>query len=154
MSLEIEFINETNNELDDYISLFEQLAKDGLKLLQIDDEIEFSVSIVSSERIHEINRDYRQKDSVTDVITFALEDQDSPFVKGMPRLLGDVFICYDRAVSQANEYQHSIKREMCFLFVHGLLHLLGYDHMNEEDEKRMNELTEEILAIHKIERII
>lgn len=152
MNLEIEFINETEHDLQGYDQLFEMLANDGLKLLNIDDDIEFSVSIITNERIHEINRDYRHIDRVTDVITFALEDEEFPYVEGMPRLLGDIFISYDRAKEQANDYGHGIKREMCFLFVHGLLHLLGYDHMEEDEEKEMNELQEKILAIHQIER--
>ena len=70
----------------------------------------------------------------------------------MPRELGDIFISVDKAKQQAQEYQHSLKREMCFLFVHGLLHLLGYDHMNEEDEKVMFQKQDEILNYFSITR--
>lgn len=88
----------------------------------------------------------------TDVISFALEDNDQFYVPGMPRSLGDIFISYDHALAQAQEYGHSIEREMCFLFTHGLLHLLGYDHMNEEDEKEMFALQKAILNELGIER--
>ena len=152
MNLEIEFINETDYQLEEYETLFESLAKTGLTMLKVDGDIEFSISVISNQRIHEINREYRHIDRVTDVITFALEDEQSPFVEGMPRLLGDIFISYDRAVEQASDYGHSLKREMSFLFVHGLLHLLGYDHMEKEEKKIMNDLQEKILSLHQIER--
>ena len=81
-----------------------------------------------------------------------MEDNDQFYVEGMPRSLGDIFISYDHAKVQAIEYGHSLQREMCFLFTHGLLHLLGYDHMNEEDEKEMFALQKEILNELGIER--
>lgn len=150
--IELEIINELEIDLEEYEVLYRQICMQALKHLGIEDDIEFSVTFCSNERIHEINREYRHIDRVTDVITFALEDVDSPFIEGMPRCLGDIFISYDKAVEQANDYQHSIKRELCFLFVHGLLHLLGYDHMNEEDEKEMFTLQDEILNLNAIHR--
>ena len=99
----------------------------------------------------EINKNYRGKDSVTDVISFALED-DKSFIKTDIRILGDIYICYQRALSQSKEYGHSILRELSFLSIHGLLHLLGYDHMNEEDEKIMFDLQERILDKYGIKR--
>ena len=150
--IDIAIVNELSENLEIYEELYEEIAACTAKLLKIDDDLEFSVTFVSPERIHEINRDYRQVDRVTDVITFALEDEDSPFIEGMPRELGDIFICLERAKEQAVEYGHSLKREMCFLFVHGLLHLLGYDHMNEEEEKEMFGLQDEILNQMSITR--
>lgn len=116
------------------------------------DDLELSVIFVNDERIHEINRDYRQIDRSTDVISFALEDNEQFYVEGMPRELGDIFISIDHAKKQADEYGHSFYREMCFLFTHGLLHLLGYDHMNEEDEKEMFTLQNDILNALNIGR--
>lgn len=153
MNVELEIINETNQNIEEYTNLFETISNYVFKKLKITGEIEFSVSIVDNKRIHEINKEYRNKDTATDVITFALEDYDSPFIEGMPRALGDIFISYDKVVSQAIDYQHSIKREFCFLFVHGLLHLLGYDHIEVEDEKVMNDLQNQILNELEISRV-
>ena len=114
--------------------------------------MELSCIIVDDNKIHEINRDYRQIDKSTDVISFAMEDNDQYYVAGMPRSLGDIFISIDHAKTQAKDYGHSLKREMCFLFTHGLLHLLGYDHMNEDDEKEMFDLQKQILTTLQIER--
>ena len=145
MELDIEMINELEMDLGEFETLFKEIALYTFDYLKIEDDIEFSVSIIDNERIHEINREYRHIDRPTDVITFALEDEESPYIEGMPRLLGDIFISYDKAMEQAQDYGHSIKRELCFLFTHGLLHLLGYDHMIEEDEKVMMALQDTIL---------
>ena len=150
--VDLEIINELDENLEEFENLYREIAEVTAEELNIDDLLEFSVTFVSKERIHEINRDYRHVDRVTDVITFALEDEDSPFIEGMPRELGDIFICLDRAKEQAVDYGHSLKREMCFLFVHGLLHLLGYDHMNEEEEKEMFGLQDVILNRMEITR--
>lgn len=145
MNLDIEMINETKENLDAYNEWFNAIAMYSLELIRVEEDIEFSVSIVDDVRIHEMNKEYRHIDKPTDVITFALEDDESPYIEGMPRLLGDVFISIDKAKQQAQEYGHSFKRELCFLFTHGLLHLLGYDHMEEEEEKIMNEMQNTIL---------
>lgn len=145
MELDIEMINELEMDLGEFEALFKEIALYTFDYLKIEDDIEFSVSIIDNDRIHEINREYRHIDRPTDVITFALEDEESPYIEGMPRLLGDIFISYDKALEQAQDYGHSIKRELCFLFTHGLLHLLGYDHMIEEDEKVMMTLQDTIL---------
>lgn len=152
MELDIEMINELEMDLGEFEALFKEIALYTFDYLKIEDDIEFSVSIIDNERIHEINKEYRHIDRPTDVITFALEDEESPYIEGMPRLLGDIFISYDKAVEQAQDYGHSIKRELCFLFMHGLLHLLGYDHMIEEDEKVMMALQDTILNTMEILR--
>ncbi len=152
MELDIEMINELEMDLGEFEALFKEIALYTFDYLKIEDDIEFSVSIIDNERIHEINKEYRHIDRPTDVITFALEDEESPYIEGMPRLLGDIFISYDKAVEQAQDYGHSIKRELCFLFTHGLLHLLGYDHMIEEDEKVMMALQDTILNTMEILR--
>jgi len=103
----------------------------------------FSVIFVGSEEIHKLNKEYRGIDKETDVISFALEDADDKTCK--IRMLGDIYISIPRMQKQAEEYGHSEKRELSFLAVHGLLHLLGYDHMEKEDEKVMFELQERIL---------
>lgn len=106
------------------------------------------IRFVSNEEIQAINRDYRNIDKITDVISFALEDETSDFVveiEDMPVNLGEIIISVDRAKEQAVEYKHSFEREICFLAVHGFLHLLGYDHMNAEDEEVMFTKQENIL---------
>lgn len=150
----IDFVYEDENNLceESYEEQFLKIIETTLKHLKIEDDVELSCVIIDDKKIHEINRDYRQIDRSTDVISFALEDSDQFYVEGMPRSFGDIFISYDHALVQAKEYEHSLKREMCFLFTHGLLHLLGYDHMNEADEKEMTGLQKEILNQLGIER--
>jgi probable rRNA maturation factor len=150
----IDFVYEDEKQLckDNYEEQFIKIIETALEHLSIEDDIEMSCIIVDDEEIHEINRDYRNIDRSTDVISFALEDNEQFYVEGMPRSLGDIFISYEHALAQAEEYGHSIFREMCFLFTHGLLHLLGYDHMVEEDEKEMFGLQKEILDKLHIER--
>ena len=111
----------------------------------------FSVVFMNDEEIHEMNRDYRGVDRVTDVISFAFEDNND-LVYNDIRMLGDIFICIPQMKRQAIEYGHSEKRELAFLAVHGILHLLGYDHMNEKDEKVMFALQELILDGQDIKR--
>jgi len=111
----------------------------------------FNVIIVDNSKIHEINKEYRGIDRETDVISFALED-DKSFNREDIRILGDIYISYDKVVSQSKEYGHSFKRELFFLALHGLLHLLGYDHQTKEEEKIMFSKQEEVLSFYGIER--
>lgn len=96
-----------------------------------------TVILVDEKRIQEINRDYRKLDKVTDVISFEEHDEAG--------YMGEIFICVPKAILQANEYNHSLQREFTFLMCHGLLHLHGYDHLNEEDEKEMFSIQDEIM---------
>ena len=152
MNIDFVFDNEVenfeNNNEQDFTAIIEQ----ALKTLGIEDDVEVSCVLVDDERIHEINREYRHIDRSTDVISFAMEDNDQFYVEGMPRTLGDIFISVDHAKKQAEEYGHSLRREMCFLFTHGILHLLGYDHMTDEQEKEMFGLQDKILGALSIER--
>ncbi|MGM9834881.1 MAG: rRNA maturation RNase YbeY [Bacilli bacterium] len=111
----------------------------------------FSIIFVDEEEIQKINREYRNIDRVTDVISFAFEDNDNLLYNDI-RVLGDIFICIPRMKDQAIEYGHSEKRELAFLTVHGLLHLLGYDHMTKEDEVKMFAVQELILDGENIKR--
>ena len=113
--------------------------------------ISFSVIFVDNDTIKDLNKNYRNIDRVTDVITFRLADYEEVMC-GKINVLGDIYICLDRAREQSKEYGHSYLRELSFLLVHGFLHLLGYDHMNEEDEKKMFGLQEEILNGYGIKR--
>ncbi len=110
-----------------------------------------SVVFVDNNEIRDINKTYRNIDKVTDVISFALEDNDEEIIG--ERILGDIFISIPRMKEQARVYGHSEKRELSFLCCHGLLHLLGYDHVNNKEEERiMFDLQDEILSYLNIER--
>ena len=110
-----------------------------------------SVVFVDNDEIRDINKTYRNIDKVTDVISFALEDNHEEIIGD--RILGDIFISIPRMIEQATEYGHSQKRELSFLCCHGLLNLLGYDHVNNsEEEKIMFSLQDEILSSLNIER--
>lgn len=147
--MNIEVFNETGFECEEIDGLKEFLYKvcEHEKL----DNVLFNVIIVDNDKIHEINKEYRNIDRETDVISFALED-DKTFNRSDFRILGDIYISLDKAKSQSVEYGHSFKRELYFLAVHGLLHLLGYDHMKKEDEEVMFKKQEDILSFYNIIR--
>lgn len=105
----------------------------------------FNIILITNEEIKKLNVKYRNIEKETDVISFALEDEKNEKFFLKERVLGDIYISVDKAKSQSNEYGHSLKRELSFLAVHGLLHLLGYDHIEKEDEKIMFEKQELIL---------
>lgn len=138
----IEIINEVNEKIVELKDV-ERVIDIAIKHQKLDN-LEFNIIIVDNTYIHELNKTYRGIDRPTDVISFALEDN-KDFVSIDHRVLGDIYISIDKAREQALEYGHSLKREICFLSVHGFLHLLGYDHMEKEDEEVMFSLQEEIL---------
>ena len=147
----VEIFNETNEEIKD-IEILKPLLEYARKVENLEDtELEFSIIITDNERIHEINREYRNIDRPTDVISFALEDSEDIKLDNY-RILGDIYISIDKVKEQAKEYGHSEKRELAFLTIHGFLHLLGYDHMKEEEEKVMFKKQEEILDGFGIKR--
>ena len=146
---EIGIYNETDKNFEELNGLLE-LMEYALKYMEIS-SVDFNIILVDENKIHEINKEYRGIDRATDVISFALEDSKDVEFEGY-RLLGDIYICDKKVLEQAKEYSHSVKRELSFLAIHGLLHLLGYDHMNEKDEKVMFALQEEILESYGITR--
>lgn len=152
MEIDLALINEVEDFNEDYQDDYLTITKETVKQLDIDEDLELSCILVNDQKIHEINHQYRNIDRATDVISFALEDSEQYYMTGMPRSIGDIFISIDRAKIQAEEYGHSLKREMCFLFTHGLLHLLGFDHMNEEDEAKMIAMQKSILEALNIGR--
>ena len=130
--------------------LIETAIKNTLRYERFRKNAELSVTFVDNEEIHALNREFRDKDRATDVLSFPLFEADEGFEID-PAIgavaLGDIVISAERAWEQAQEYGHSFAREVCFLAVHSTLHLLGYDHeVSEEDEKYMNETQEYILA--------
>ena len=162
--MDIAIFDETNRVERKYLNLIEQLIVSASKKLELGSNFEMSVTIVDNNRIHEINREYRKIDRPTDVISFAIEDNDEEDFEiffetldneeeiEIPRLLGDIFISIDKAEEQAKEFGPSLDREIGFLAVHGFLHLNGYDHQTEEEEYEMFSLQDEILKENDLER--
>lgn len=129
--------NETLIDLKEYKEVLRKVFKEVLE-----DE-SFSIIFVSDEKMKSLNETYRKINETTDVLSFISDEE---------KYLGDVFISIDRAKEQAKLYDHTIIREISFLAVHSYLHLKGYTHETKEDEKKMNELTENMLAKHNLKR--
>lgn len=146
------------------IGIFNQTDKEIVELDRVNEVLEyavkkekldnvlFNVIIVDNDYIHQLNKEYRGIDRETDVITFALEDEKEMISPVPERVLGDIYISIDKAISQADFYGHSLLRELSFLAVHGFYHLLGYDHQNKEEEKIMFMKQEEVLEEYGIKR--
>lgn len=147
---EFEIFNQTDRDIPEL-----ETVKSVLQHAVVKEKLEnviFNVIIVDNDYIHELNKNYRNIDRETDVITFALEDEKDMVAPVGERVLGDIYISIDKAISQAEEYGHSLLRELSFLAVHGFYHLLGYDHLTEEEEKVMFSKQEEVLHECEIER--
>lgn len=144
-----EIINDTDREIDE-LEILNNYVNYLVNKLEIKN-CEFNIIIVDNKKIHNINKEYRSVDRETDVISFALEDN-IDIVYDDFRLLGDIYISIDKVISQALEYGHSNVREICFLATHGVLHLLGYDHMEKDDEDEMFKLQDELLDGYDIKR--
>lgn len=143
----IDFVNQVSKGFDKFEECFNEYYVKIFKELNLKGDYITDVTIVDNKTIHKINKEYRNIDRPTDVISFAFLDEESERnLKGGPISLGQIIISYEKAEEQAKEYGHSLKREMCFLFVHGMLHLLGFDHMEEKDEKIMFSLQDKILG--------
>lgn len=146
----IEIFNTTEEDIKELETvekvLYSAMEKENLK------DTSFNLIIVDNEYIHNLNKEYRGIDRETDVITFALEDEDTLIIGDKERILGDIYISIDRARSQAVDYGHSFLRELSFLAVHGFYHLLGYDHQTKEDEEVMFKKQEEVLESYGIRR--
>lgn len=149
----IDFSDHTEIVKSEWLTQIDKLLTFAKEQEQIDSDAELSVTFVDKTEIQEINKMYRDKDKVTDVISFALEE-DEPEIIGLdvPRVLGDIIICTDVAQEQADSYGHSFERELGFLALHGFLHLLGYDHIDEQDEKEMFGRQDQILNAYGLTR--
>ena len=147
---EVTIYNETDEEFT-YSDIIEKVVNKAFEVEGVK-KASCSIIIVDNTFIHKLNKEYRGIDRVTDVISFALEDDKSMIIPDDIRLLGDIYICLDKAREQAKEYGHSLERELCFLAVHGVYHLLGYDHENEEEAKIMFKKQEEVLMEYGITR--
>lgn len=144
-----EIFNNSGEEISE-LALLKKYVEYVTKKLEIETAI-FNIIMVDDKEIQELNSQYRGIDKKTDVITFALEDGDN-FRNPELRVLGDIYISIPVAYEQAEIYEHSRIREICFLATHGILHLLGYDHMEEKEEKEMFSLQEELLSGYEINR--
>jgi probable rRNA maturation factor len=144
-----DIINNSGYDVEE-LPILEKYVKIISKKLKIEKAV-FNIILVDEDEIHQLNNIYRGIDRKTDVITFALEDSGG-FKNPKIRVLGDIYLCVSVAYEQSEIYGHSKIREICFLATHGILHLLGYDHMNEEEEKIMFSLQEELLSQNEIVR--
>jgi probable rRNA maturation factor len=148
---DISFINETNEDIKE-LEVLEKLINYALDYEKINNAV-FSITFINDDKMHELNKTYRNIDRTTDVLSFAFEDSIDEFDSNIPiRMLGDIYISIDKAHEQAISYGHSYLRELSFLMIHGFLHLLGYDHMESDDEKVMFGRQEAILNGYGIER--
>ena len=131
---------------DEMRSTMEKAAERCLELEGIPRErTEISVTFVEAEKIRTLNRDYRDNDNVTDVLSFPQFDDLNELPDFGEICLGDVVICRERAEEQAEEFGHSLEREIIYLFTHSILHLLGYDHMEEAEKREMRDREEEVM---------
>lgn len=131
---------------DQTVKLIETTILETLKVEGKEQDYEISLSFVSDEEIRELNREYRGIDELTDVLSFPLEDE---FDMGLP-MLGDIIISLDRAYRQAEDYKHSFKREIAYLICHSMLHLLGYDHLEDNEKSIMREKEKKVMGNLKI----
>ncbi len=153
--MELLFDNNTDYIIDEEtFDLMNKCIIESLNLENFTQNVEISLSIVNNEEIKEINSQHRNIDKETDVLSFPLLDDFNNIDNNMlhPIPLGDIIISIDKAISQAKEYGHSLQRELCFLTVHSMLHLLGYDHMTEDEEKIMFKKQDTILNNLNIRR--
>jgi len=143
----IEINNETSRDLSYLDPIYKNLLEKTLEKVNFSTNCSVSVTFVDVDFIHKLNKEYRSIDRPTDIISFAyLDDINEKNIKSDYQIdLGEMYICVDVAEQNAIEFKSNLKKELCFLFIHGVLHLLGYDHMNEEDEKVMFGLQEKIM---------
>ena len=155
--LDIYFNDETGEVTEDILSLVKNVLNHAAEMEGLAGLPEVSVTFMTDEEIRKINAEYRGKDKATDVISFALEEMSEGEIaivqeEDMPIVLGDILISVETAARQSAEYGHDDRREIGFLALHGFLHLLGYDHMTEEDEQKMFGRQKEILTSFGLER--
>ena len=142
--------NRTDFEItEEFEKLFNDVVKESLRYEEFDPECEVSLSIVSNDEIQEINKQFREIDAPTDVLSFPLltfeEGEQADVNENNEIMLGDIIISIDKAKAQAEEYGHGLRRELAFLTAHSMLHLRGYDHREEEEQKEMFKKQDDIL---------
>lgn len=157
MGIKLIYTNDSPFRIKSYKKTFQSISVFVFNYLNLNYNYELSVTITSDETIKEYNHAYRNIDNSTDVLSFAflekgINEKEILYDENVSILLGDIVISSETARRQAKEYGHSFDREMAFLFTHGLLHLLGYDHMNKEDEEKMFNLQDYVLDELNIKR--
>ncbi len=152
--MQIDIIDQTSNLTHKQVALIQEILGFAGKREKLSKDVEVSLTIVTNEEIKVLNKQYRNKNEATDVLSF---EMDNPFREvdkeiGLPIMLGDIIISYEKIGEQSERYNHSFERELGFLALHGFLHLLGYTHDNKEEEKVMFQKQEAILEEFKLER--
>ncbi|WP_179395487.1 rRNA maturation RNase YbeY [Lacticaseibacillus absianus] len=152
--MDLELFDDEKRLTADHTALVTQLVAFAGRELKLPEDTEMSITIVDDAEINRINREYRDTDRVTDVISFAIEEGDEELVgfDDIPRNIGDLFIDPDQVARQAVDYGHSFERELGYTVVHGFLHLNGYDHIQPADEAVMIPLQEKILSAYGLTR--
>lgn len=159
--MDLEIFDETKEVSQEWLTMVDELLNYAGNYINLPANTEMSVTIVDNDKIHAINKKYRGVDKATDVISFAIEEEDGeeePIIFAddldvdIPKNIGDIFVSLDKVREQAEYLGHSEKRELGFLVVHGFLHLNGYDHMQPDDEKEMFDLQRKILDAYGLKR--
>lgn len=159
--MDLEIFDETKEVSQEWLTMVDELLNYAGNYINLPANTEMSVTIVDNDKIHAINKKYRGVDRATDVISFAIEEDDGeeePIIFAddldvdIPKNIGDIFVSLDKVREQAEYLGHSEKRELGFLVVHGFLHLNGYDHMQPDDEKEMFDLQRKILDAYGLKR--
>ena len=148
MKVRITYENKAT-EKKEYENIIESVCQEGAYIYGLDEDVELSVVLCDNAYIHELNKTYRNIDRPTDVLSFALNEGEEEGYDGPDtKLLGDIVISLDKTREQSEEYGHSFERELAYLTVHGMLHILGYDHMTDEDKVEMRK--EEEFVLHRL----
>lgn len=148
--INVQIKNQTNFKFK-YARLFKKVVKAACNFLHLDGKTELTVVIVDNKEIQRISKETRNKNKPTDILSFPSDYKALQNIIGY-NLLGDIFLSYEKIEAQAKEFGHSSKREWSYLFAHGVLHLLGFDHKTKKEEKEMNELAYKIMDTVKVGR--
>lgn len=145
MNLLISNNSKEDLDLDQIEAMAYKTIEEVLRVEDFTSHVEVSLTLVDKDEIHTLNRDYRGVDRPTDVLSFPMDDEIFPGEEDVDLILGDIVICLDIAKAQADEYGHSLDRELSYLICHSTLHLLGYDHMEEDEKAIMRGKEKEIM---------
>ncbi|WP_438341327.1 rRNA maturation RNase YbeY [Mycoplasma sp. 3341] len=146
---QIELTNETDYQFK-YLKKYHQILDAAAQIQKTRKALFVDLVIVDNEEMHKLNKQYRNKDYPTDILSFPFADDEMNFMD--VKFLGQIIISYEKIRQQAHEYNHSIQREFCYIFAHGVMHLFGYDHQTEKEEEEMNALVDKIMDKIKVYR--
>lgn len=134
-----------------YKRCYKKIVENIVNILHIKGNTEINVIILNNKEIRSISKEYRNKDKATDILSFPTEYKTLVPLIGY-NMLGDIYLSYEKIEEQSIQFGHSKKREWTYLFTHGVLHLLGYDHKTKKEEKEMNKLAYKIMDLIKVDR--